>query len=179
MGQLKYTLGFAYCKETDEILMLNREKKPWMGRWNGVGGKLDIGESPIDCIIRETMEEAGLDLPGYTARGVLLWNENNLDVSIETVGEGGLYLFTADVTKDFRNSYKTPVQSTCEEGILDWKKLSWVLSPDNLGITSNLKYLLPTILSSNEFDLFKSEHVNHEVVQFEHKIGGNVNYPFK
>ena len=36
---LLYTLGFIRCKDNNKILLLNRNKSPWMGLYNGVGGK--------------------------------------------------------------------------------------------------------------------------------------------
>lgn len=52
---LKYTICFI--KRADNILLLNREKPGWMGSWNGVGGKIETGETPIECILREIYEE--------------------------------------------------------------------------------------------------------------------------
>ena len=39
----KYTLGFII--KNNEVLLLNRNKSPWMGAWNGVGGKIETGET--------------------------------------------------------------------------------------------------------------------------------------
>ncbi|WP_317951282.1 NUDIX domain-containing protein, partial [Rossellomorea marisflavi] len=47
----KYTLCFI--QRNDEILMLNRDKPPVLGLWNGVGGKVADGETPTACILRE------------------------------------------------------------------------------------------------------------------------------
>ena len=56
----KYTLGFI--KRNNCILMVNRQKSPWKGSWNGVGGKLNENESPLECIIREIKEETDIDV---------------------------------------------------------------------------------------------------------------------
>jgi 8-oxo-dGTP diphosphatase len=45
--------------------MIHRIKKEndfHEGKWNGLGGKFEQGESPEDCVIREVKEEAGLDI---------------------------------------------------------------------------------------------------------------------
>jgi 8-oxo-dGTP diphosphatase len=43
------------------------------GKYNGLGGKLELDESPLEAASREFYEEAGLRLPeeAFTARGVL------------------------------------------------------------------------------------------------------------
>ncbi len=54
-----------------EILMLHRNAGPraggevdyHSGKWNGLGGKLELGESPLETARRELREESGLDLP--------------------------------------------------------------------------------------------------------------------
>jgi len=46
-----------------KTLMLFRNKKPndyHEGKWNGLGGKFEQGESPEECAIREVEEESGL-----------------------------------------------------------------------------------------------------------------------
>ncbi len=47
----KYTICFI--KKGKKILLLNRNKKPNMGMWNGVGGKIEDNETPYEGIIRE------------------------------------------------------------------------------------------------------------------------------
>jgi len=45
-------------------LLIKRSKAPNMGCWSPIGGKLEmaLGESPFECAIRETKEEAGLEV---------------------------------------------------------------------------------------------------------------------
>lgn len=47
------------------VLLLRRSKAPNQGLCSPIGGKVDMaaGESPAACARRETLEEAGLDLP--------------------------------------------------------------------------------------------------------------------
>lgn len=61
--EAKYTLGFVRCK--DSILILNRLKAPWMGRWNGVCGKIDHGETPYDCMSEKQKKRQGLVVSIY------------------------------------------------------------------------------------------------------------------
>ncbi len=54
----KHTLCFI--KRNEEILMLNREYAPVKGLWNGVGGKIEKGETPLENTIREIKEETNI-----------------------------------------------------------------------------------------------------------------------
>lgn len=56
----EYTICFI--AQQDKVLLLNREKPSWMGSWNGVGGSLEDGETPEDCVLREVMEETAIKL---------------------------------------------------------------------------------------------------------------------
>jgi 8-oxo-dGTP diphosphatase len=42
--------------------MLNREKSPLLGLWNGVGGKIEQGETAKVSVLREIEEETELIL---------------------------------------------------------------------------------------------------------------------
>ena len=64
----------VYLKRDGKTLMLHRVKKEndyHEGKYNGLGGKLDPGESPEDCAIRETREESGLDLVDPVLKGFI------------------------------------------------------------------------------------------------------------
>lgn len=55
----------CYVIRDNKTLMIHRIKKEndfHEGKWNGLGGKFEQGESPEDCVIREVKEEAGLDI---------------------------------------------------------------------------------------------------------------------
>lgn len=142
----KYTLGFIRC--TSKVLFLNRQKAPWMGRWNGVGGKINENESPYDCIVRETHEETGLLLPQYQPRGLIRWSRDGIDL-------GGVYVFSADVSEDVMNGYQTP-KAFCHEGILDWKSLNWVLDPENTGVVDNVQIILKALFTASAKSLWNA-----------------------
>ena len=49
----------CYIENKHQYLMLHRTKKENdenHGKWIGVGGKFEYGESPEDCLIREVRE---------------------------------------------------------------------------------------------------------------------------
>jgi 8-oxo-dGTP diphosphatase len=54
--------------------MVHRIKKTndmHLGKWNGLGGKLESGETPEECAIREIREESGLAITDPLLKGVL------------------------------------------------------------------------------------------------------------
>lgn len=54
--------------------MVHRIKKPndmHQGKWNGLGGKLEPGETPEACAIREIYEESGLQVRSPQFKGLL------------------------------------------------------------------------------------------------------------
>lgn len=148
----KYTLCFI--KRGNNILMLNRYFKPIMGRWNGIGGKLEVGETPEQCVLRETFEETGISLGHTKFVGTVTW--------ITDKGSSGMYVFISEVATDFH--YVTPI--TVEEGILDWKELEWVLSPDNLGIANNIQEFLPSMLSGELLDHKYTFNDKEEILEY-------------
>ncbi|HEX8371166.1 MAG TPA: 8-oxo-dGTP diphosphatase [Chthoniobacterales bacterium] len=42
------------------VLLIHKLRGLGMGKVNAPGGKIDFGESPVDCAIRETQEEVGV-----------------------------------------------------------------------------------------------------------------------
>lgn len=64
----------CYIRKNNQTLMLHRVKKKndmHKGKWNGLGGKLEDGETPEECAIREIKEEAGLDAKNPQLKGIL------------------------------------------------------------------------------------------------------------
>lgn len=54
-GEIHATLMFI-VKE-DRILLIEKKRGMGAGKINGPGGKIDPGETPLECVIRETQEE--------------------------------------------------------------------------------------------------------------------------
>lgn len=58
------TTNFIHCG--DDYLFIHRTKKGNsvdFGRLNGIGGKVEPGETFVACAIRETLEETGYEVP--------------------------------------------------------------------------------------------------------------------
>jgi 8-oxo-dGTP diphosphatase len=58
----------VYVQHRDQILMIHRNSKNpgridyHEGKWNGLGGKLELDESPLEAAQREVLEESGIEL---------------------------------------------------------------------------------------------------------------------
>ncbi|NJC95661.1 MAG: DNA mismatch repair protein MutT [Anaerolineales bacterium] len=66
----------CYIKHAGKTLMVYRNKKPndiHEGKWNGLGGKIEAGETPEECIRREVREEAGLIIQNPHLHGLLMF----------------------------------------------------------------------------------------------------------
>jgi 8-oxo-dGTP pyrophosphatase MutT (NUDIX family) len=56
----KYVLGFAFCPNLVQVLVINKTKPDWqVGLLNGVGGSIEEGEAPLRAMAREFHEETG------------------------------------------------------------------------------------------------------------------------
>lgn len=64
----------CYIRQDGKTLMVHRVKKAndmHQGKWNGLGGKLNPGETPEECAAREILEESGLSAQNLRLKGLL------------------------------------------------------------------------------------------------------------
>ena len=64
----------CYLKHQGQTLMLHRNKKAHdihNGKWNGLGGKIHLGETPEECVVREVREESGFTIYNPSLRGII------------------------------------------------------------------------------------------------------------
>ena len=98
----------CYIEKEGSYLMLHRVKKKNdmnQDKWLGVGGKLEEGESPEECVIREVREETGLTLKKYRYRGFITFVSGQWETEY-------MHLFTAA-------EYEGEIKE-CDEGNLEW-----------------------------------------------------------
>ena len=103
---MKTTL--CYIEKDGKYLMLHRVKKQEDmngGKWIGVGGKLEEGETPEECLVREVLEETGLTLTKWRFCGEILFQSDKY-------GEETMYLYHGT---EFSGEI-----CDCDEGYLDW-----------------------------------------------------------
>ncbi len=99
----------CYLEQDDKYLMLHRVKKQNdqnHNLWIAVGGKVEEGESPDECMLREVREETGLQLREWQYRGIVTF------VSDEYENEY-MHLFTT-------SQFDGAMVEDCREGDLQW-----------------------------------------------------------
>jgi 8-oxo-dGTP diphosphatase len=54
------------------MIYRNKKKNDYHeGKWNGLGGKFDPGETPEECAVREIKEESGLNVKSIIMKGFI------------------------------------------------------------------------------------------------------------
>lgn len=140
-ASLLYTICF--CFQGDAVLMLFRHKPPNAQRWNGLGGKFQPGETPLACIQREIMEEAGIDLrlaEHLRFAGLVTWGSGVDPTSAST----GMYAFLAHFSPTFPTWQGERIMP---EGLLCWQPITWVCDPQNVNVVDNIAHFLPIMLT--------------------------------
>lgn len=70
------TLGYVLSRDRSRVLMVHRNARPGdqhLGKYNGLGGKLERDEDIAGGMRRELMEEAGLEVMAMRLRGTISW----------------------------------------------------------------------------------------------------------
>ena len=147
----------CYITDSEKTLMLHRVKKEndmHEGKWNGLGGKLEAGESPEECVIREVYEESGLTIKNPKLKGIITFPKFN------EIDDWLVFVYTAN---DFQGN---TIDS--DEGVLEWIHNSKLLDL-NLweGDKVYLKWLDKNELFSAKFIYKKRKLVDFDVVFYE------------
>src|SRR5262249_52801163 len=70
------TLGYVLSPDARRVLLVHRNRRPGdahLGKYNGLGGKLEPGEDVVACLRREVREESGLECEELVLRGTISW----------------------------------------------------------------------------------------------------------
>lgn len=142
----------CYIEKDNKTLMLHRVKKKddiHEGNWIGLGGKIENGETPEECIIREVEEESGLVIKNPKLRGILTFPKFAKDE------DWYVFLYTAtDFEGDLIDS---------DEGILKWIDNEKLLE---LKMSEGDKLFIDWLTKYNMFSA-KFIYENKELVEYE------------
>ena len=70
------TLGYVYSPDRRRVLMIHRNARGddhHLGKYNGLGGKLEADEDAAAGMCREIREEAGIECLDLSLRGTISW----------------------------------------------------------------------------------------------------------
>ncbi len=146
----------CYIEKGDGYLMLHRIKKEEdvnAGKWIGVGGHFEDGESPEDCLLREVKEETGLHLLSYRLRGIITFVNTKYPTEI-------MFLYTAD---EYEGELKA-----CDEGELRWIAKDEIF---DLNLWEGDKIFLELLVKGEAFFTLKLIYDGDELVESSVRIG--------
>lgn len=147
----------CYIRQGGKTLMLRRDKREkdfHKGKYNGIGGKFEPGETPEECLIREIREETGLEAKSYRYEGLLTFP------LFDGVEDWYTFVYTVDA---FDGDL-----TECDEGSLHWIPDS-DLPKLNLweGDPHFLRWIYakedPAAVFSAKFIYVDKQYISHEV----------------
>ncbi|MEO9079964.1 MAG: 8-oxo-dGTP diphosphatase, partial [Rhodanobacter sp.] len=131
------TLGYVLSPDRQQVLMIHRNARAddqHLGKYNGLGGKMEPHEDIATCMQREIMEEAGIRCESMRLRGTLNWP------GFGKQGEDWLgFLFVIDAYAG------TPFESN-PEGSLKWVELSRLME---LPMWEGDRHFLPLVFDTD------------------------------
>ncbi len=131
-------------KDNHVLMMLRNKKKNdvFINKYNGLGGKVEKGESKTACVLREVYEEAGIKLTKYNYVGKVVFKNFGYKVGKEV-----MYCF---VGYEYENEI-----GYCNEGDLEWIPVENIMS---LPLWEGDKYFLLNIVLNQPFTV----HLHYE-----------------
>ena len=117
------TLCYVIDRKSKKTLMIHRVKKKndyHKGKWNGLGGKFNEGESPEECVIREVKEESGLTIKDPRLHGFITFP------NFDGVYDWYVFIFTATkYTGKIIDSNEGDLEWVPNDKLFSFKSLGW------------------------------------------------------
>ncbi len=133
------TLGYLLSEDEQNVLLIHRNARAndtHLGKYNGLGGKLEPTETVLECLDREFLEEAGITLKRVELRGTISW------AGFGKAGEDWFgFIFLA-------RGYTGTLKTSNVEGDLEWQPISSLLS-GVLPLWEGDKNFLPLVFDSD------------------------------
>jgi 8-oxo-dGTP diphosphatase len=61
-----YVCGFLFSHDRTHVTLIRKNRPAWQkGKLNGLGGKIEPGETPLQAMQREFLEEAGVSIQDW------------------------------------------------------------------------------------------------------------------
>ena len=131
------TLGYVLSPDRSQVLLIHRNARPddqHLGKYNGLGGKIERDEDVVACMRREIREETAIECTSMRLRGTISWP------GFGRHGEDWLgFVFVIDAFKG------TPLESN-PEGTLEWIELERIL---DLPLWDGDRQFLPLVFDND------------------------------
>lgn len=131
------TLGYILSPDRKKTLLVHRNKRlddQHLGKYNGLGGKMEPAEDVVRCITREIEEEAGIVCKDIVLRGTINWT------GFGPNGEDWFgFVFRID-------SFSGTPYTTNEEGDLSWVDIN---SIETLPMWEGDRFFLPLVFDND------------------------------
>ncbi len=128
MDKIEYVNGFLFSPDKKKIVLIRKQRPDWQKfKLNGIGGRIEQGETPIDAMKREFMEEAGLEIDN--------WHNFSKMEGEEWV----VYMYVSS-----SDEYTKAYSKTDEE-----VEIHYVFDIANLDVIPNLKWLIPMSIDTD------------------------------
>ena len=139
-GRLIQPISVCFVMHLNRVLLLKRspEKKVYPSKWDGVGGKVESGETPLAACIREVKEEANIQVHNPTLRGIF--------TLLDQYHQSEWIMFAFRATEF---SGVPPEKS--KDGEFKWIPISEV---DSLNLVPDLKLYIGVLLSEDKNIIF-------------------------
>ncbi|QVK17248.1 8-oxo-dGTP diphosphatase [Mycoplasmatota bacterium] len=140
IDKIRETTLCLIVKNQHVLMMLRNKKKDdvHINKYNGLGGKVEKGESKYNCVLREVYEEAGIKLTKYNYVGQVVFKNFGYEVGKEV-----MYCF---VGYDYENEI-----GDCNEGELSWIPKDKVMA---LPLWEGDQYFLMNIIMNKPFSAY-------------------------
>lgn len=131
------TLGYILSPDQKKVLLVHRVSRKddqHLGKYNGLGGKLEANEDVVTGMKREILEEAGIEVTEMKLRGTINWT------GFGPEGEdwlGFIFVITAYEGVPFESN---------EEGTLAWHEVSTMM---DLPMWEGDRHFLPLVFDQD------------------------------
>lgn len=129
---INYVCGFLFNENNSQVALIRKIKPEFLaGKLNGIGGKMEEHETPIEAMEREFLEETGVKLP---------WELWKLKLKLYSPTNYTMYVFRAN-SEDVQN-----VKTIEQEEVFVYNTQNLLLPAQNYQLVPNLKWIIPLLL---------------------------------
>jgi 8-oxo-dGTP diphosphatase len=143
---MEWVAGFLFTPDRSGVALIEKKKPEWQaGKLNGIGGKIEEGETPEQAMVREFREEAGVEITDWRIFARLHWS-------------GGIVYFFSSIGKPALGTYHGTIRSMTDE-LVSWYSVHDLLNTDinpeamvqpvGTRVLPNLRWLVPMALDDH------------------------------